>query len=328
MKPNIAIIGAGLAGLTLARELAEHANITLFEKARGLGGRMSTRRNDSHQWDHGAQFFTARTPAFKALLAPFIDNGTVVEWLPNITTLSPDKAPFKRPWFEPHYVASPAMNRLLKGMAQGLDVRLQTRVATLVQQQEKWQLLDENEQLLGEYDWIISSAPLPQTQELLPAELLGNSLDAYRMLPCYALLLAVDDAALPVWDAASVNDSPVRWIACNHRLPGRNRQAGAVVVHTTPEWAASHLEDDQEQVKQQLVDSFCTLTGVDANAITQAQLHRWRYALSAEVEEPESGFVLNAHHRLAACGDWCLGGRVEAAFTSARQLAEALQRLH
>ena len=326
MKPNIAIIGAGLAGLTLARELGEYADITLFEKARGLGGRMSTRRNDTHQWDHGAQFFTARTPAFQAMLAPFIDNGTVAEWQPNITTLSPDKAPFKRPWFEPHYVATPAMNRLLKGMARGLDVRLQTRVAALVQQQEQWQLLDENEQLLGEYDWVISSAPLPQTQELLPAELLGNSLDAYRMLPCYALLLAVDDAVLPVWDAASVNDSPVRWIAFNHRLPGRNRQAGAVVVHTTPEWSTIHLEDDQEQVKQQLIDTFCNLTGVSADAITQAQLHRWRYALSAEVEKPEAGFVLNPYHRLAACGDWCLGGRVEAAFTSARQLAEALQR--
>ncbi|MDX1267481.1 MAG: flavin containing amine oxidoreductase-like protein, partial [Oceanisphaera sp.] len=140
------------------------------------------------------------------------------------------------------------------------------------------------------------------------------------------LLLAVDDAVLPVWDAASVNDSPVRWIAFNHRLPGRNRQAGAVVVHTTPEWSTIHLEDDQEQVKQQLIDTFCNLTGVSADAITQAQLHRWRYALSAEVEKPEAGFVLNPYHRLAACGDWCLGGRVEAAFTSARQLAEALQR--
>jgi len=217
------------------------------------------------------------------------------------------------------------MNRLLKTMADGLDVRLQTRIARLDQQREKWRLFDEHEQLLGEYDWVISSAPLPQTRELLPTEQLGDSLAKYAMLPCYALMLAIDDAALPVWDAARVNDSPINWIAFNHRLPGRNRQAGAVVVHSTPEWAATHLEEDQEQVKRHLTDIFCALTGVGADAITQAQLHRWRYALSAEVAEPEAGFVLNGHSRLAACGDWCLGGRVEAAFTSAYQLAAALR---
>lgn len=326
MKPSIAIIGAGLAGLTLARELSSHANITLFEKARGLGGRMSTRRNDTHQWDHGAQFFTARATAFKTLLAPFIADGTVREWQPNITTLSPDKAPFKRPWFEPHYVAAPAMNSLLKAMAKDQEIHLATRVEKVEQQQNKWRLLDEHANLLGEYDWVISSAPLPQTQALLPAELLGDTLRRYNMQPCYALLLAIDDAELPSWDAAKVNNAPINWIAFNHRLPGRNQQSGAVVVHSTSDWAKAHLEDNQEAVKQQLIESFCALSGTRSEAITQSQLHRWRYALSGDVAEPEAEFVLNAPARLAACGDWCLGGRVEAAFTSAHRLAAVLRK--
>ena len=325
MKPSIAIIGAGLAGLTLARELSPVADITLYEKARGLGGRMSTRRNDTHQWDHGAQFFTARSQAFKAILAPLMSSGTVVEWQPNITTLSPNQAPFKRPWFEPHYVAAPGMNSLLKALGQDFNIQLSTRVEKLVAVAERWQLFDDQDQLLGEFDWVVSSAPLPQTQELLPATLLGDTLARYQMLPCYSLLLTVDDADLPHFDAAKVNNSPLNWISFNHRLPGRNIKAGTVVAHTNAEWAAEHLEDDQDAVKQQLVENFCALTGVAAAAITSAQLHRWRYALSAEVAEPDSAFVLNVPAKLAACGDWCLGGRVEAAFTSAQQLAKALK---
>ena len=325
MKPHIAIIGAGLAGLTLARELSGIADITLFEKARGLGGRMSTRRNASHQWDHGAQFFTARSHAFNNFLTPFISEGTVVEWQPNITTLSLDKTPFKRPWFEPHYVAAPAMNSLLKAMAGDLNIHLSTRVEHLVANDKGWQLLDEQQQLLGEFDWVISSAPLPQTQALLPAAILGDTLARYQMLPCYALLLTADDADLPHWDAAKVNDPQLSWISFNHRLPGRNRAAGTVVAHSTAAWAQAHLEDDQETVKQQLTARFCALTGVSPAAITSAQLHRWRYALSAEVAEPEEAFVLNESARLAACGDWCLGGRVEAAFSSAYQLARTLR---
>ncbi|MBO1518306.1 NAD(P)/FAD-dependent oxidoreductase [Oceanisphaera pacifica] len=327
MKPSLAIIGAGLAGLTLARELSEQAEISLFEKARGLGGRMSTRRNATHQWDHGAQFFTARSKAFQSQLAPFIEAGNVVEWQPNIITLSPSDKPFKRPWFEPHYVAAPGMNFLLKAMSGELNIQLSTRVETVTRAQDKWQLFDEHAQLLGEYDWVVSSAPLPQTQALLPKALLGDDLAQYHMQPCYALLLTVDDAELPHWDAAKVNHSAIRWISFNHRLPGRNAKAGTVVVHTRSDWAAEHLEDDQEQVKQILLNTFCELTQVIPEAITLAQLHRWRYALSAEVIEPESEFILNVEQKLAACGDWCLGGRVEAAFASAHQLAGALRKV-
>lgn len=329
MKADIAIIGAGLAGLTLARELSEHANISLFEKARGLGGRMSTRRRDEHRWDHGAQFFTARSRAFKALLKPFIASGDVVEWQPNITTLSPCQPAYKRPWFEPHYVAAPGMNSLLKAMSPGMNIALQTRVETLQQHNGKWRLLDDQGAELGEFDWVISSAPLPQTEALLPFA--PETWAYFGMLPCYALMLKVNDSELPVWDAAKVNDSPLRWIAFNHRLPGRNRELGAVVAHSTADWAATHLEDCQDTVRNQLTAEFCALTGVSPQAVQEAQLHRWRYALATEVTKNElghdpSGYVLDNERKLAACGDWCLGGRVEAAFTSAHQLAARLKQ--
>ncbi|AEX99853.1 flavin containing amine oxidoreductase-like protein [Oceanimonas sp. GK1] len=323
MTPRIAIIGAGLAGLTLARELSEHADITLFEKARGLGGRMSSRRRDQQRWDHGAQFFTARSRAFKALLTPFMESGAVVAWQPNITTLSPNQAPYKRPWFEPHYVAAPAMNSLLKAMSPGLNIALQTRVQSLEPQGDRWRLLDDQGEWLGEFDWVISSAPLPQTRELLP--LAADAYAGFGMRPCYALMLTVDDRDLPVWDAAKVNDSPLGWIAFNHRLPGRNPEVGAVVAHSSADWAEAHLEDDQDAVREQLTAEFCALTGVAPNAVQEAQLHRWRYALATEVDGEPVGYVLDTARKLAACGDWCLGGRVEAAFTSARRLAARLR---
>jgi photolyase PhrII len=50
------VIGAGLSGLTAARTLREQGvDVTVLEKARGAGGRMSTRRDGEHRFDHGAQ---------------------------------------------------------------------------------------------------------------------------------------------------------------------------------------------------------------------------------------------------------------------------------
>ena len=77
---KIAIIGAGISGLTAAIVLSEIADVTLYEKSRGAGGRICTRYSDPYNFDHGAQFFTARTPQFKQFLKPLIKAGVIDIW--------------------------------------------------------------------------------------------------------------------------------------------------------------------------------------------------------------------------------------------------------
>jgi len=169
-KKNIAIIGAGLSGLSLADELKPHANITIFEKSRGVGGRMSTRYTDDFQFDHGAQYFTARSKSFKNFLKPFIAQNIVQEWTPKVVTLEVGQKPYKRDWFEPHYTASPKMNMLCKALAKKHDVRIKTQIEKLSQTHEGYRLIDKNGVQHGPFDWVISTAPAPQTSELFPQE--------------------------------------------------------------------------------------------------------------------------------------------------------------
>lgn len=64
------VVGAGLAGLVAAQRLAAAGiRVTVFDKGRGPGGRMATRREGDACWDHGAQFFTARDPRFAEMVA-------------------------------------------------------------------------------------------------------------------------------------------------------------------------------------------------------------------------------------------------------------------
>ncbi|AJI69041.1 NAD(P)-binding protein [Francisella tularensis] len=72
---KIAIIGAGIAGLTAAKILKDCAQVIVFEKSRGVSGRMSTRYADPYYFDHGTQYFTAKSTDFKEFLKPMIDNG-------------------------------------------------------------------------------------------------------------------------------------------------------------------------------------------------------------------------------------------------------------
>lgn len=94
---SIAIIGAGLSGLTCARtlqKLEKDVQISIFEKSRGPSGRMATRRLGEHQefvFDHGAQYFTARDLRFQKAVTEWQDLGVAQEWKGRIRIIDNSK---------------------------------------------------------------------------------------------------------------------------------------------------------------------------------------------------------------------------------------------
>ena len=81
IKKRVAIIGAGMAGLTCAHELAKSGfDVHVFEKSKGVGGRMSHRYYEEWEADHGAQYFTVKDQLFAARLTEWMNAGVVAEW--------------------------------------------------------------------------------------------------------------------------------------------------------------------------------------------------------------------------------------------------------
>ena len=125
---KIAVIGSGITGLTVARNLQGVGEIQLYDKSTGVGGRMATRSKEGRYFDHGAQFFTVRTKQFKEFLKPFISSDKVARWEPKVLGFSEYGTSHKRYWFEEHYVGSPKMTSLCKQLAKGLNVNLSMTV--------------------------------------------------------------------------------------------------------------------------------------------------------------------------------------------------------
>ncbi len=321
-KPTIAIIGAGLSGLVLARHLSTDAEVSLFEKSRGVSGRMSTRYAGDFTFDHGAQCFTARTLAFQQFLEPFKQSGLIKAWQPNVITLEKGQKPYKRDWFEPHYIAVPKMNALNKHLALGLNVELECHVADIRRYQKKWRLMSIKGTPLGEFDWVICAAPAPQTRALMPPIFNGHeALKRVKMDGCFTLMLGFDKPLPFAWHAAKVKNSPIEWITNESSKPERSTSP-ALSIQTHNAWAEKHLDDDLTKVEARLLAEISALLGFDATKNTYQSLHRWRYAETSEsTAEP---YLIHQSEKLAACGDWCTANRVEGAFTSGHSLAEAI----
>lgn len=350
---KIAIIGAGISGLTLAQQLKNHADVVVFEKARGVGGRMSTRyvtvppltspteqgsaRSVGHflgsggaeaptqyYFDHGTQFFTARSKAFQQFLQPFQEAGVVQEWQGKVITLEEGKDPTKRLWFEPHYVATPNMNSLCKALAAGITIHTSCEIAPLSgKKMSNWELQDQQGKELGVFDWVISTAPPAQTIRLFGETLPQHSaIHSVRMQGCYALMLGFNTPWEKQWIAANVQNNPIAWIAVNSSKPGRHANITCLVVHSQNDWAEAHIDDDVEQAQLVLLKQFYNITGINPDNADYISTHRWRYAIVDKTDE--SSQWLNEEQGLAATGDWCGASRIEDAWLHATALAEQL----
>jgi len=314
---DIAIIGAGLAGVVLAGQLraAGHA-VTIFEKSRGAGGRMATRRTEAFAFDHGASCFTAESAAFRDFLGRHVESGLVARWPGRFARISADGT--ARAEYSERFVAAPAMNALCKALVEDTPLRTQVQVAPI---QKPHVLGDGDGNPLGRFDWIVSTAPGPQTAMLF-GDLAAIPLAPAHMTGGFTTMLGFAQAHEPGWDIAAADDPVIDSIIVNSTKPGRSCDGTAFVIHARSDWSERRINDDPDATQPLLTDAFTRLTGIDASAAAYATTHRWRYAhANAGVAE---GCIFAPDIGLAACGDWCWGGGVEAAFGSASALTARL----
>lgn len=324
---TIAVIGAGLAGLSCAQALLQAGHtVHVFDKSRGPSGRMSTRRaeddNGAWQCDHGAQYFTARDPAFRAEVARWQQAGVAALWNARLASFDGNA------WTTPatpleRFVGTPRMTSPATWLVQHLGepalAQWQTTVQRLNHTEGGWAITSAEHGLHSpRYSAVLLAVPAPQAVPLLaPVAPAGAALAASaRMRGSWAVMLRyASPVALP-WEGAFINTGPLRWVARDSSKPGRTGQE-TWLLHASPEWSEAHIEDSAEAVTTALLAAFAALGGPTPLSATA---HRWRYADT----EPAltQGSWWDAQMRLGLCGDWLHGGKVEGAWLSGRALAQ------
>ena len=329
LRPKIAIIGAGMSGLSAAHILNPHCDVTLFDKSRGTGGRMSTRYAGEYEFDHGAQYFTVKEAGFRQVIDTAIAAGTAAPWQGRALSLKSDV--LVQDLGGDRYVGMPRMNSLPKFLARDLSLERNRRVSKMVQDGQTWRLEFESGPPERGFEAVICTAPPAQAQHLLPENFSHMpSVKSAKMNACFAVMVGLPDGHdLDLnWDSLRISGGPIAWMAVNSAKPERKASPACLIIHAEAAWSEAHQEASRDWVQSTLLEAASGFIQSELPSAPHIALHRWLYG-SVETS-PETDCLFDAKLKLAACGDWCQGGRVEGAWLSgkaaAMQILKAVNR--
>lgn len=321
-KKRIAIIGSGIAGLSCAKELQAHGfAVTLFDKSKGVGGRMSHRYVGDWEADHGAQYFTARDPLFQREVTQWVEAKVAKPWSGRIVTFNHGNA-IDKPSDATRYVGIPAMTSPAKHLARNLNVLTQHTVVNLHRINDLWKITTkEHGQLAGAFEYVVLAIPSVQAERLIGKY--SSSLKAICqeviMLPCWTLLAYLKEPLNLPFDGAFVEGSVFSWLARDNSKPDRPVYE-TWVAQASHAWSKVHVDQTQFEIEPILIKAFEALTEVEPDL---HQSHLWRYAKLEEANEREFG--IDPSIAVGLCGDWLKNSTIEGAWLSGYRLAQQLK---
>jgi predicted NAD/FAD-dependent oxidoreductase len=323
---KIAIVGAGLSALVLANELKDYANVIVFEKSRGVGGRLATRYFEDYEFDHGTPFFYAKNKDFINFVHKLENKAIVKRWDAKFVEFDGNKIIQSRRWNNsfPHYVGVPKMNSIAKYLALDLEVKFNTQITKVIKQYDKWQLFDKQGNIYDDFDWLIMAIPVAQAKEILDLYSKNiKSLNDFKMSGCYSLMLGFKDPPALLFEAALVKNANISWIGINSAKPERSNNFSMVVLSTN-KWAEDNIEQEKQIATEQLIKEASFILNIDLNQADHIDLHKWRYANAPRVKLSN---LVDDDIKLAFCGDWTVKGVVEGAFLSAQNIYTKLKNI-
>ncbi|XP_015888352.2 uncharacterized protein LOC107423324 isoform X2 [Ziziphus jujuba] len=336
-------------------------SVTLFDSARGPGGRMSQRREVTEGgeelfFDHGAPFFTATNNEVLGLVHEWESRGLVAEWkikFGSFDFISSKFMDIEQEGTTKRYVGVPGMNSICKALCRepGVESKFGTSIGKLewLEGKNLWSVMGLDGQNLGRFNGVIASdkniasprftsvTGRPPPLDLNFAPELANKLQDIPVHPCFALMLAFPGtlSSIPFKGFSIKNSNILSWAYCDSSKPNRDTTSERWVLHSTKEYAESVIaqaglkkpsDETLTRVSEELLQEF-QRTGLNISQPIFKKAHRWGSAFPATSIARGEKCLWDRKKRLAICGDFCVSPNVEGAIISGAAAASKLTEI-
>lgn len=336
----IAVIGAGIAGLTAGNMLAKAGHsVTVFEKSNGFGGRLSTRyAGDGNQikLDHGAPYVSAGGAEFNEWIQQLVFNGLLAEWTDRLSFHDGSTFYSEHPAHErgTKFIAPNGMNSIGKSISRHVDVVRNRKVGgiTLVApdrlKKRSW-VVNFDDSNVFEADAVVIATPGPQAQGIIQTsqdewgvKFLIRQLSDVFYEPMVTLMAGYGGRQQPDWKGISCQHDILSFI-CNESSKRPDQAETALVVQSTASFAMDHQNEESALIQAKMIAALPELAGSWSGFPLWTQSHLWRFAHCVAPIQGMSFLELeqsDAH--LALVGDYFGGASMETAYLSGKRLAE------
>ena len=314
---KVAIVGAGIAGAALSRRLVDAGmDVTVFEKSRGTGGRLSSARLGTVSGDLGCDYIEAQSDVFQSYLNGLASQGVVTRWEPAVADFNGEEKGARPLW-----VAPGRNSALTRHLLSGAKLVAETRIGVIWPDREGVLLRDDQGQSLGYFDSVICTAPAPQSVPLLEAKTrFAQVADRAITLPAWVKLFELNCLPEKLKHSALIEGGHPDF----ERLVVESSKAGrsgvVLKLQMTQAWTEANLSLSQETVSSVISELFEDWLGESVDEI-RSRTHRWLYCSTSQ-PEPKSDVLWDEELSIGACGDWVNESGVEGSWLSAQRLAD------
>jgi renalase len=329
---DFAVIGAGIAGLTAATEISKRGyKLAVFEKARGTGGRLSSKRvadvdGQFMAFDLGCVSMTGASKNFSQQLKDWYLKGVIEPWFKDAHELT-------------HYVAVPRNSALTRYLSKNLACHFSTQVSSIKRTNNIWHLFTQDingERLLAKARNVIIATPSPQASDLIPAgSHLKRELEKVEIGAQWVMGLELDNTLSSAHPILYPDSDIIFSVSQESRKPKRRDNLGhgnhdhvhgstILQIQATSDWTRQHLESTDEQVSSALLRELEHHVQSPIG-IVNAYVHRWLYSCVVAGVDTKGGYLWD-EDGLGLVGDYLSNDAygVESAWLSGKQLADRL----
>ncbi len=311
---KVGILGAGPSGSFLAHLFSQEGHqVTVFEKARGVGGRCTTKRlsNSKEGLSTGAQFFTTREPALEPYWEDLRKKELIQKFRSPFYYFHEETKHQERAHEKDRYHGSPSMNEFIKYWLKDSEVQLSSTITRVQKETRGWALFSKEGLSWEGFDLCVFSMPLQQGQKICNDSGLYLALPEVTYEPCWCVYLESDYEPQES-SFYFIKGQTLSWVACYHK-PGS--KVSHWVLHGSSQWSKENsgresswvIEALTKEMKKSLSKSF---------KILSSGSHWWRYARVSKTNAKKN-YWYDSSKKLGYVGDGFTGLRLESAVKSA-----------